>query len=160
VSLVCALPGVIAQRAPGKGAGDWRALPASALDSHSRTCPAFPPLPRSSAAIPLLDDIFALGVFGEFDTCRFAQRVWRPRYHHSDQHWRLGSCAALFSEGGLTRSAIFWRGRARLQDAWKSEELADRAKSGFLPAASHDLRQPLQTLKTHEGRFGPHHPDS
>jgi signal transduction histidine kinase/CheY-like chemotaxis protein len=35
---------------------------------------------------------------------------------------------------------------ARLQSAVRSAKLADREKSNFLSAASHDLRQPLQTL--------------
>ena len=35
--------------------------------------------------------------------------------------------------------------------AQKSAELADRAKSGFLAAASHDLRQPLQTIRFLQG---------
>ena len=34
----------------------------------------------------------------------------------------------------------------RLQDALRSAKQADRAKSAFLSAASHDLRQPLQTI--------------
>jgi len=42
--------------------------------------------------------------------------------------------------------------------AWKSAEFADRAKSSFLAAASHDLRQPLQTLKLLQAALGPHHP--
>ena len=43
--------------------------------------------------------------------------------------------------------------------AWKSTELADRAKSSFLAAASHDLRQPLQTLQFLQAALEPHHPD-
>ncbi len=43
--------------------------------------------------------------------------------------------------------------------AWKSAELADRAKSSFLAAASHDLRQPLQTLRFLQAALEPHHPD-
>ena len=42
--------------------------------------------------------------------------------------------------------------------AWKTAELADRAKSSFLAAASHDLRQPLQTLKFLQAALEPHHP--
>ena len=42
--------------------------------------------------------------------------------------------------------------------ARKSAELANRAKSGFLAAASHDLRQPLQTLKFLQAALEPHHP--
>jgi len=37
--------------------------------------------------------------------------------------------------------------------ARKAAELADRAKSGFLAAASHDLRQPLQTMRLLQGSF-------
>jgi PAS domain S-box-containing protein len=39
-----------------------------------------------------------------------------------------------------------------------SAEMANRAKSGFLAAASHDLRQPLQTLKFLQAALEPHHP--
>jgi PAS domain S-box-containing protein len=48
---------------------------------------------------------------------------------------------------GLTRD-ITERKRVELElaAARSAAELADRAKSGFLAAASHDLRQPLQTL--------------
>ena len=42
--------------------------------------------------------------------------------------------------------------------AWKTAEMADRAKSSFLSAASHDLRQPLQTLKLLQAALEPHHP--
>jgi PAS domain S-box-containing protein len=43
--------------------------------------------------------------------------------------------------------------------AWRSAELADRAKSSFLLAASHDLRQPLQTLRFLQTSLEPHLPD-
>ena len=43
--------------------------------------------------------------------------------------------------------------------AWRSAELADRAKSSFLSAASHDLRQPLQTLRFLQVSLEPHLPD-
>src|SRR5712672_2608805 len=42
--------------------------------------------------------------------------------------------------------------------ARKTAEMADRAKSSFLSAASHDLRQPLQTLKFLQAALEPHHP--
>ena len=42
--------------------------------------------------------------------------------------------------------------------AWKTAEMADRAKSSFLAAASHDLRQPLQTLKLLQEALESHHP--
>ena len=40
--------------------------------------------------------------------------------------------------------------------AWKSAALADRAKSSFLSAASHDLRQPLQALRFLQEALGLH----
>jgi PAS domain S-box-containing protein len=43
--------------------------------------------------------------------------------------------------------------------AQKLAERADRAKSVFLAAASHDLRQPLQTLKFLQGSLAPEHSD-
>ena len=50
--------------------------------------------------------------------------------------------------------------RRRFQEeisrAWKTAALADRAKSSFLSAASHDLRQPLQTLMFLRGALGLH----
>ena len=45
-----------------------------------------------------------------------------------------------------------------LSRAWKTAEMADRAKSSFLAAASHDLRQPLQTLKLLQAALQPHLP--
>jgi signal transduction histidine kinase/integral membrane sensor domain MASE1/ActR/RegA family two-component response regulator len=46
-----------------------------------------------------------------------------------------------------------------ISSARKSAELADRAKSSFLAAASHDLRQPLQTLRFLQGALERHHAD-
>jgi PAS domain S-box-containing protein len=43
--------------------------------------------------------------------------------------------------------------------AWKSAALADQAKTSFLSAASHDLRQPLQTLRFLQAALEPHLPD-
>jgi signal transduction histidine kinase/CheY-like chemotaxis protein len=45
-----------------------------------------------------------------------------------------------------------------VSQARKSAELADHAKSSFLAAASHDLRQPLQTLKFLQTSLEHHHP--
>jgi PAS domain S-box-containing protein len=44
--------------------------------------------------------------------------------------------------------------------AQKLAERADRAKSVFLAAASHDLRQPLQTLRFLQGSLEQRHPDA
>jgi signal transduction histidine kinase/CheY-like chemotaxis protein len=67
----------------------------------------------------------------------------------------------IFSFCGLVLAALFSERRqhevkleeseARLNDALKAAERADHAKSSFLAAASHDLRQPLQTLKLLRG---------
>ncbi|MBR1237297.1 ATP-binding protein [Bradyrhizobium sp. AUGA SZCCT0182] len=42
--------------------------------------------------------------------------------------------------------------------AWKSAASADQAKTSFLSAASHDLRQPLQTLRFLQSALEPHLP--
>src|SRR5262249_23755749 len=45
---------------------------------------------------------------------------------------------------------------ARLQSAVRAAKQADRTKSSFLSAASHDLRQPLQTLSLLRRALKPH----
>src|SRR5262249_11594756 len=45
------------------------------------------------------------------------------------------------------------------EEALRAAELADRSKSSFLAAASHDLRQPLQTLRFLQGALEQQHPD-
>jgi CheY-like chemotaxis protein/anti-sigma regulatory factor (Ser/Thr protein kinase) len=56
----------------------------------------------------------------------------------------------LFSERRLYEQTLLERER-RLEEALRAAELADRSKSSFLAAASHDLRQPLQTLRFLQG---------
>ena len=48
----------------------------------------------------------------------------------------------------------------QISRAQKLAERADRAKSIFLAAASHDLRQPLQTLRFLQGALEEQHPDA
>jgi signal transduction histidine kinase/ActR/RegA family two-component response regulator len=58
--------------------------------------------------------------------------------------------AALFSERSQYEAKLE-ESEEQLRDALSAAERADRAKSSFLAAASHDLRQPLQTLKFLQG---------
>ena len=51
------------------------------------------------------------------------------------------------------------RFEGEISRAWKSAALADQAKASFLSAASHDLRQPLQTLRFLQAALEPHLPD-
>ena len=51
------------------------------------------------------------------------------------------------AEGRIVGASKVARDITEQKLAWKTAELADRARSVFLAAASHDLRQPLQTLK-------------
>jgi PAS domain S-box-containing protein len=51
------------------------------------------------------------------------------------------------------------RSEQEISRAQKSAELANQAKSSFLAAASHDLRQPLQTLRFLQGALEQHQPD-
>jgi signal transduction histidine kinase/ActR/RegA family two-component response regulator len=72
----------------------------------------------------------------------------------------FGSTGQLARIRGLTTD-ITERKRfeQEISRAQRSAELADRAKSAFLAAASHDLRQPLQTLSFLQGALEGHHPD-
>jgi PAS domain S-box-containing protein len=58
--------------------------------------------------------------------------------------------------GLITDVTVRKRFDEELSLAWKTAEQADRAKSSFLAAASHDLRQPLQTLKLLQAALEPH----
>jgi PAS domain S-box-containing protein len=62
---------------------------------------------------------------------------------------------------GLTRDVTERkRAEAELAASRKLAEVADRAKSGFLAAASHDLRQPLQSLVLLANALKPHQQNS
>ena len=72
---------------------------------------------------------------------------------------QFGSAQTPERISGLTTDiTVRKRFDEELSLAWKSAEIADRAKSSFLAAASHDLRQPLQTLKFLQAALEPHHP--
>ena len=62
------------------------------------------------------------------------------------------------AEGRIVGASKVARDITEQKLAWKTAELADRAKSSFLAAASHDLRQPLQTLKLLQAALELHHP--
>ena len=154
LSLVC-VSLVLLQEEPELAIG---ALCPLLLWIAARLRPAFTAVATFICATTIVwTTIFAIGIFGD------------P--HLSVQERVLGAqatilaitlgalvLAALFSERKLHESAILER-ETRLQDAWKSAEAADRAKSSFLAAASHDLRQPLQTLKFLQAALKQHHPD-
>lgn len=60
---------------------------------------------------------------------------------------------------GLTTDVTLRReAEEEISRAWKSAALADQAKTSFLSAASHDLRQPLQTLRFLQAALEPHLP--
>jgi signal transduction histidine kinase/ActR/RegA family two-component response regulator len=156
VSLVCALL-VFLQKEPWTTELAIGALCPLLLWIASRLRPAFTAIATFICATTIVwTTIFAIGIFGD-SHLSIEQRVLGAQA--TILAITLGALvlAALFSERRLHESAILER-EARLQDAWKSAELADRAKSTFLAAASHDLRQPLQTLKLLQAALGPHHP--
>jgi PAS domain S-box-containing protein len=62
------------------------------------------------------------------------------------------------AEGRIVGASKVARDITEQKLAWKTAEMADRAKSSFLAAASHDLRQPLQTLKLLQAALELHHP--
>src|SRR5712671_531631 len=156
VSLVCALL-VFLPNEPWTAELAIGALCPLLLWIASRLRSAFTAVATFIIAITIVwTTIFAIGIFGD------PHLSIEPRVLGAQATIlaiTLGALvlAALFSERRLHESAILER-EARLQDAWKSAELADRAKPSFLAAASHDLRQPLQTLKLLQAALEPHHP--
>jgi len=156
VSLVCALL-VFLPNEPWTAELALGALCPLLLWIASRLRPAFTAVATFIIAITIVwTTTFAIGIFGDLHLS-IEERVLEAQA--TILAITLGALvlAALFSERRLHESAILER-EARLQDAWKSAELANRAKSSFLAAASHDLRQPLQTLKLLQAALEPHHP--
>lgn len=155
VSLVCALL-VFLPNEPWTVVLAIGALCPILLWIASRLRPAFTAVATFIIAITIVwTTTFAIGIFGDLHQS-FEERVLEAQA--TILAITLGALvlAALFSERRLHESAILER-EARLQDAWKSAELANRAKSSFLAAASHDLRQPLQTLKLLQAALETHH---
>jgi signal transduction histidine kinase/CheY-like chemotaxis protein len=128
------------------------------LWTASRLRPAFTALAMFICAFTVVwMTIFAIGIFGDL-RLSIEQRVLGAQAAVLAISLGALVLAALFSERRRHESALLER-EARLQQALRAAELADRAKSSFLAAASHDLRQPLQTLRFLHATLEPHHPD-
>jgi signal transduction histidine kinase/ActR/RegA family two-component response regulator len=156
VSLVCALL-VFLPNEPWTAELAIGALCPLLLWIAARLRPAFTAVATFICATTIVwTTIFAIGIFGDLELS-IEERVLGAQATILAISLGALVLAALFSERRVHESAILER-EARLQDAWKSAELANRAKSSFLAAASHDLRQPLQTLKFLQAALEPHHP--
>jgi signal transduction histidine kinase/ActR/RegA family two-component response regulator len=156
VSLVCALL-VYLPNEPWTGVLAIGALCPLLLWMAARLRPAFTVVATFIIATTIVwTTILTIGIFGD-PHLSIEQRVLGAQATILAISLGALVLAALFSERRSHEGAILER-EARLQEAWKSAELADRAKSSFLAAASHDLRQPLQTLKLLQAALESHHP--
>src|SRR5262249_52236642 len=99
---------------------------------------------------------FAVGVFGD-PRLSIEERILTAQATILAVSFGGLVLAALFSERRRHEQALLERER-RLEEALRAAELADRSKSSFLAAASHDLRQPLQTLRFLQGALEQQHP--
>jgi signal transduction histidine kinase/ActR/RegA family two-component response regulator len=155
LSLVCALL-VFLPNAPWTAVLAIGALCPLLLWIAARLRPAFTAVATFICATTIVwTTIFAIGIFGD-SHLSIEERVLGAQVTILAISLGALVLAALFSERRSHEVALLER-EARLQDAWKSAELADRAKSSFLAAASHDLRQPLQTLKFLQAALELHH---
>lgn len=165
ISIVCALF-ILLPNQPWTVVLAVGALCPLLLWTASRLRPAFTALATFICAITIvLATIFAIGIFGDLRLSA-EQRVLAAQATILAISLGALVLAALFSERRFHESALLER-EARLQEAlragnaaWKSAELADRAKSSFLAAASHDLRQPLQTLRLLHAALEEQRPDA
>ena len=116
----------------------------------ARLRPAFAALATFICAITVVwTTIFAIGVFGD-PRLLMEERIFSAQATILATSFGGLVLAALFSERRRHEKAILVR-ESRLQEALRAAERADRSKSSFLAAASHDLRQPLQTLRFLQG---------
>jgi len=84
------------------------------------------------------------------------REVWLEQIASAEFH----SAGQLKRVQGLTTDITERkRSEQEISRAQKSAELANQAKSSFLAAASHDLRQPLQTLRFLQGALEQYHAD-
>ena len=97
---------------------------------------------------------FQIGIFGH-QSLSIAERVLCAQAAILAQSLCALVLAALFAERRQHETALT-ASEARLQDALRATQQANRAKSSFLAAASHDLRQPLQTLSLLQRALKPH----
>jgi signal transduction histidine kinase/CheY-like chemotaxis protein len=101
---------------------------------------------------------FGIGAFGN-PNLSSAERVLSAQFSILVQSLCALVLAALFAERRRHVAVLIDR-EVRLRDALKAAQNADRAKTGFLTAASHDLRQPLQTLNLLQAALKPRLADS
>jgi len=79
---------------------------------------------------------------------------YRLRRHDGEWHWAIDAAAPRFADGGaflgfvgsVIDITLRKRAEEALEQAKEAAERANLAKSRFLAAASHDLRQPMQSL--------------
>jgi signal transduction histidine kinase/CheY-like chemotaxis protein len=97
---------------------------------------------------------FHIGVFGDA-SLPIDERVLSAQAAILAQSLCALVLAALFAER-RQQETVLVESEARLQDALRATQQANHAKSTFLAAASHDLRQPLQTLSLLQRALKPH----
>ena len=112
----------------------------------ARFRPAFAAVATFICAIAVVwATTFAIGIFGD-PHLSADQRILSAQATILAVSFGGLVLAALFSERRRHEQALLEREKL-LEGALRTAELADRSKSSFLAAASHDLRQPLQTLR-------------
>ena len=124
----------------------------------ARLRPAFAAAATFICAITVVwTTTFAMGIFGDFRLL-IDERILSAQATILATSFGGLVLAALFSERRRHEKAILER-ESRLQEALRAAEFADRSKSSFLAAASHDLRQPLQTMRFLQGALEQRHLD-